>query len=220
MKTMSIEERRTLVKPIEMLEDVPLDKSNPEKFTRIGTSMEEKTKQELVGFLKQSIDVFAWSHEDILGIDPPVITHHLNVSSSCKLVHQKKRVLAPERDNAIKEEVHKLITAEFICEVYYPNWQANVVIIKKANNKWRMCMDFTNLNKAYPKDSYPLPRIDQLVDSTARHQLLTFVDVFSRYNQIKMDEANQKKTSFVTSQGLFCYKVMPFGLKNAGATYQ
>jgi len=81
-------------------------------------------------------------------------------------------------------------------------------------------VDFTNLNKAYPKDSYPLPHIDQLVDSTAGHQLLSFMDVFSRYNQIKMDEANQKKTSFVTSQGLFCYKVMPFGLKNAGATYQ
>ena len=153
-------------------------------------------------------------------INPHVITHHLNVSLSYKPVRQKKRVFAPERDNAIKEEVHELVTAEFICEVYYPNWQANVVIIKKADNKWRMCMDFTNLNKAYPKDSYPLPRIDQLVDSTARHQLLTFVDVFSRYNQIKMDEANQKKTSFVTSQSLFCYKVMPFGLKNAGATYQ
>ena len=80
-------------------------------------------------------------------------------------------------------------------------------------------MDFTDLNKACPKDSYPLPRIDQLVDSTASHQLLSFMDTFSRYNQIKMDEIEQEKTSFVTSQGLFCYKVMPFGLKNTGATY-
>lgn len=80
-------------------------------------------------------------------------------------------------------------------------------------------MDFTDLNKACPKDSYPLPRIDQLVDSTARYQLLSFMDVFSGYNQIKMDEADQEKTSFITSQGLFCYKVMPFGLKNVGATY-
>ena len=82
-----------------------------------------------------------------------------------------------------------------------------------------MCVDFTNLNKACPKDSYPLPRIDQLVDSTARHQLLSFKDVFLGYNQIKMDEADQEKTSFITSQGLFCYKVITFGLKNAGATY-
>ena len=83
-----------------------------------------------------------------------------------------------------------------------------------------MCVDFTDLNKACPKDSYPLPRIDQPVDSTTGHQLLSFIDAFSGYNQIKMDEADKEKTSFITSQGLFCYKVMPFSLKNAGATYQ
>ena len=83
-----------------------------------------------------------------------------------------------------------------------------------------MCVDFTDLNKACPKDSYPLPCIDQPVDSTTGHQLLSFIDAFSGYNQIKMDEADKEKTSFITSQGLFCYKVMPFSLKNAGATYQ
>ena len=81
-------------------------------------------------------------------------------------------------------------------------------------------MDFIDLNKACPKGSYPLPRIDQLVDSTVGHRLLSFMDAFSGYHQIRMDETDQEKTSFVTSQGLFCYKVMPFGLKNAGATYQ
>ena len=93
-------------------------------------------------------------------------------------------------------------------------------MVKKASRKWRMCMDFTDLNKACPKDSYPLPRVNVLVDSTARHQLLSFMDAFSGYNQIRMHEANQEKTSFVTSQGLSCYKVMPFSLKTAGATYQ
>ena len=113
-----------------------------------------------------------------------------------------------------------MLETDFIREVYYPNWLANVVMAKKASGKWRMCVDFTNLNKACPKDSYPLLWVDTLVDSTAQHQLLSFMDVFSGYNQIKMDEADQKKTLFVTSQGLFCYKVMLFGLKNAGATYQ
>ena len=89
-------------------------------------------------------------------------------------------------------------------------------MVKKTNGKWPMCVDFTDLNRACPKDSYPLPRIDTLVDSTARHELLSFMDAFSRYNEIKMNEDNQERTSFVTSQGLFCYKVMPFGLKNAG----
>ena len=92
--------------------------------------------------------------------------------------------------------------------------------MKKANGKWRMCVDFTDLNRACPKDSFPLPRINQLVDSTAGHKLLTFMDAFSGYNQINMAEEDQEKIAFITSQGLYCYKVMPFGLKNAGATYQ
>ena len=155
-----------------------------------------------------------------MGIDSSVITHRLNVYPSSKLVRQKKRVFIPERDNAIKEEVQKLTAAKFIREIYYPDWLANIVMVNKANGKCRICVDFTDLNKACPNDSYPLLHIDQLVDSTASHKLLRFMDAFSGYNQIRMDEVDQEKTSFITSQGLFCYKVMPFGLKNAGATYQ
>ena len=92
-------------------------------------------------------------------------------------------------------------------------------MVKKASGKWRLCMDFTDLNKACPKGSYPLPRVDVLVDSTAQHQLLSFMDAFSGYNQIQMHKDDQEKTLFMTSQGLFCYKVMSFSLKNAGATY-
>ena len=99
----------------------------------------------------------------------------------------------------MQQEVQKLLEADFIREVYYPNWLANVIIVKKANGKWRMCIDFTDLNKACPKDSYPLFRIDTLVDSTTKHQLLSFMDAFSGYNQIKMEEADQEKTSFVTT---------------------
>ena len=108
----------------------------------------------------------------------------------------------------------------FIQEVYYPDWLVNFVLVKKANGKWRMCVDFTSLNKACPKDSFPLPRINQLVDSIAGHKLLTFMDAFSGYNQIKMAKEDQEKTFFITSRGLYCYKVMPFILKNAGAIYQ
>ena len=118
------------------------------------------------------------------------------------------------------EEVEKLLTAGFIREFYYPKWLANVVMVKNSNGKWRMCVDFTNLNNACPKDSFPLPRIDQLIDSTAGHKLLTFMDAFSGYNQILMKEKNQEKTTFVTSQGLYCYKITSFRLKNTGATYQ
>ena len=113
----------------------------------------------------------------------------------------------------------KLLTAKFIRDVYYHEWLANIVMIKKANRKWRMCVDFTDLNSSCPKDSFPLPRINQLVDSTAGHKFLTFIDAFFRYKQIQMAKEDQEKTTSITSQGLYCYRVMPFSLKNTKATY-
>ena len=154
------------------------------------------------------------------GIDPAIITHKLNTDPSFKPVKQKRRSFAPERQKAINEEVSKLLQAGAIREVEYPEWLANVVLVKKANGKWRLCIDFTDINKACLKDSFPLPRIDLIVDATAGHELLSFMDAFSGYNQISMDPGDQEKTSFVTAQGTYCYRVMPFGLKNAGATYQ
>ena len=217
---MNIEETRVMAEPTETLEDISLDEDNPKKSTRIGADLEGKIKKDLIRFLRENIDVFTWSHEDMSGINPSVITHRLNVHPSSKPVQQKKIVFAPNRDNAIKEKVQKLTLAKFIQEVYYPDWLANVVMVKKENSKWRMYVNFTDLNKACPKDSYSPPCIDQLVDSTTGHRLVSFMDAFSRYNQIRMDKADQEKKSLVTSQGLFCYKVMPFGLKNAGTTYQ
>ena len=118
------------------------------------------------------------------GIDPSIIIHRLNISPSFPPIQQKKQVFAPEQDQAMAEEVRKLQEASFIKEVYYLDWLANVVMVKKASGKWRMCVDFTDLNKACPKDSYPLPQVNVLVNSTARHQLLSFMDAFSSYNQI------------------------------------
>ena len=154
------------------------------------------------------------------GVDPAVITHRLNVNPSFKPVKQKKRSFAPERQKAINEEVGQLLRAKAIREVKYPKWLANVVLVKKTNGKWRLCIYFIDINRAYPKDSFPLPRIDLIVDTTAGRKLLSFMDAFSGYNQISMDPSEQEKTSFVTGQGTYCYRVMPFGLKNAGATYQ
>ena len=119
VQTMNIEEKKVMAETTEALEDIPLDENNPERYTRVGTNMEKKTKQDLVQFLKKSIDVFAWSHEDMPGIDPSVITRRLNVYPSSKPVQQKKRMFAAERDNAIKEEVQKLTATKFIREVYY-----------------------------------------------------------------------------------------------------
>ena len=118
----------------------------------------------------------------------------------------------------IKDEVEKQYNVGFFRVVNYPKWLANVVPVLKKDGKVRMCVDFRDLNKASPKDYFPLPHIDILVDNIARHALLSFMDGFSRYNKIKMAPEDMEKTSFITKWGTYCYKVMPFGRKNVGAT--
>ncbi|KAI5335513.1 hypothetical protein L3X38_025646 [Prunus dulcis] len=165
--------------------------------------------------------MFAWSPSDMPGIDPNIICHRLHVNPACKPVAQKRRNFAPERVAIIEAEIDKLLAAGFIEEVSYSEWLANVVLVaKQEKGKWRVCVDYTDLNKACPKDNFPLPRIDQLVDSTSGNQLLSFMDAYSGYNQIMMHWDDKTKTSFIIERGTYCYKVMPFGLKNAGATYQ
>ena len=213
------DEVNTRPEPLEELEHVLLD-DNPEHLAYIGSKLAKDLKSLLTHFLRQNKDVFAWKQADMGGIDPVIITHRLNVNPSFNPVKQKRRSFAPERQKAINKEVGKLLRAGAIREVEYPEWLANVVLVKKANCKWRLCIDFTDVNRACPKDSFPLSRIKLIVDATADHELLIFMDAFSSYNQISMDPDDQEKTSFVTRQGTYCYKVMPFGLKNVGATYQ
>jgi len=135
-------------------------------------------------------------------------------------VRQRRRTFNDERRLVVQEETKKLLSAGRIREIQYPKWLANVVLVKKVNGKWRMCVDFTDLNKACPKDSYPLPNIDALVDSASGCKILSFLDAFSGYNQIKMHPRDERKTAFMIETCSYCYKVMLFGLKNVGATYQ
>ena len=154
------------------------------------------------------------------GIDPEIIMHKLQVDPLHQPVRQKRRKLSPERDAIINDDVKSLLGAGFILEVQYPEWLANIVVVKKTNGKWRVYINLTDLNKSSPKDPFPLPHIDKLVDATAGHLLLSFMDEFSGNNQILMHPEDQEKTSFITSRGIYSYKVMPFGIKNAGSTYQ
>ncbi|XP_058099823.1 uncharacterized protein LOC131244195 [Magnolia sinica] len=132
----------------------------------------------------------------------------------------RKGAFEPERYAAIVDKVTKLINGGFIEEVLYLDWIANVMLVKKANEKWRVWVDYLDMNKACLIDSFPLPRIDQLVDSIIGHELLTFMDAYSGYNQVAMHPPDKQKMTFVTDKGLYSYRVMLFDLKNAGVTYQ
>jgi hypothetical protein len=154
------------------------------------------------------------------GIPREVAEHSLDILPHARAVQQQLRRFDEERRRAIGVELRKLLEAGFIKEVFHPTWLANPVLVKKKNGKWRMCIDCTSLNKACPKVPFPLPRIDQIVDSTAGCELLCFLDAYSGYHQIKMKESDQLATSFITPFGMFCCVTMPFGLRNAGATYQ
>ena len=199
---------------------IHLTQDDPSKVVYMGSSLKTAFRDELIRLLTEYQDVFAWSHKDMPGIDPNIIAHRLNIDPKHKPVHQRRRAFTAERQMAIKAEVEKLLTVNFIKEVDYPEWVANIVLVRKANGKWRMCVDYSDLNKACPKDSFPTPRIDQLVDSTAGHALLSFMDAYSGYNQIMMHPLDSQHTAFIIDRGLYCYQVMPFGLKNAVATYQ
>jgi ribonuclease HI len=154
------------------------------------------------------------------GLDPQVATHKLAIDPQFRPVKQLPRRFRPELQDQIIAEVDKLIAAGFIKEVQYARWLANIVPVMKKNNQVRVCVDFRDLNRACPKDDFPIPVTEMVIDATTGYGALSFMDGFSGYNQIKMDECDAIDTAFRTPRGNFHYTVMPFGLKNAGSTYQ
>ena len=186
---------------------------------RIGSSLSPDERSRLIDLLRSYLDVFAWSYEDMPGLDPSIVQHRLSILPRARPIKQKLRRLHPRWSLQEKEEIQKQLGVGFLLVVEYPEWLAIVVHVPKKNGKVRVCVDFQDLNKASPKDDFPLPHIDMLVDGTVGHSMLSFMDGFSGYNQILMALEDMKKTSFITELGTYCYRVMPFRLKNAGATY-
>ena len=163
--------------------------------------------------------MFAWSTYEASRVDPSFICHHLNVNPSATSKKQPHRHSSKDHSNVIKDEVMKFKQVGAIKEVFYPEWLANAIVVMKKSGKWRVCEDFTDLNKAYPKDPFPMPRIDQLVDATVGHPWMSFLDAFQGYHQIPLALEDQEKTNCFTPIGNYHYKEMPFGLKNIGSTY-
>ncbi|KAK4389710.1 Transposon Tf2-12 polyprotein [Sesamum angolense] len=205
---------------IDELKEVNLgDIENPRPIY-ISASLTHGEEGTYVALLHEFKDVFAWSYKEMPELDPKVAVHHLSVKKGARPVKHGQRRFRSELIPLIEGEVNKLIKVYFIREVKYPMWISSIVPVRKKNVQIRVCVDFRDLNNACPKDDFPLPIAELMIDATTGHEALSFMDGSSGYNQIRMALADEELTAFRTPKGIYCYKVMPFGLKNAGATYQ
>jgi hypothetical protein len=188
------------------------------KTAIISSSLDESA---LVRFLQDNRDVFAWQPADMLGVPRELTEHKMKVYPQARPIRQKLHRFTPDKREAIHAELARLVSAGFIREVLHLEWLVNPVLVLKKNKvDWRMCVDYTDLNKHCPKDPFELPRIDQLVDLTAGCSMLSFLDCYSRYHHISLAKEDEEKTGFITLFGAFCYTSIPFSLKNTGATYK
>src|ERR1044072_1060525 len=197
-------EERFLQRTKEPLEAVNMGSEEDKKEVMSGASLDSSVKGKLINLLKEYVDVFAWSYQDMPGLTTGIVEHHLRLKPECPPVKQRLRRVHPEMSDKIKKEVQKQLDAGFLVTSEYPQWLANIVPVSKKDGKVRMCVDYQDLNKASPKDDFPLPHIDMLVDSTAKFNVFSFMDGFSGYNQIRMAPEDMEKTSFITSWGTFC----------------
>jgi hypothetical protein len=190
-----------------------------EQKVLLGSQLSNEQEKTLLKFLFNNKDVFAWSANDLCGVNRDVIEHSLNVDPAIRPRKQKHRKMSDDKAKGARNEVKRLLSAGVIREVTYPEWLANTMMVKKANGKWRKCIDFMDLNKACSKDEFPLPRIDSLVDAATTSKLMSLLDCYSGYHQIWMKKEDKTKTSFITPSGTYCYLRMPEGIKNVGGSF-
>jgi hypothetical protein len=169
---------------------------------------------------KEFHDIFAWSYEEIPGIDLAIVLHEIKTYPDAKPIRQRLHLVHPHKAAAIKLEVEKLLKDDFIYLVALTKWVSNPVSIDKKGGSIRVCVDYRDINKACPKDNFPTPFVDQIVDDYVGTEIFSLMDGFSGYNQINIALEDQHKTSFICPWGTFAYRKLPFGLKNAGATFQ
>jgi ribonuclease HI len=197
---------------------VPLDQAMPKQTVIISEDLTSQNEERLISCLSRNKDVFAWSALELVRVSCTIIEHSLGIDPSVRPKKQRLHKMSDEKTEAAKAEVHRLLEANFIEPVTYPTWLANIVMVQKKSGKWQMCIDFTSLNKACPKDNFPLPWIDKIVDSAVGCEVMSLLDCFSGYHQIYMKEEDKASTSYITPFGMYCFVRMPEGLKNAGST--
>lgn len=163
----------------------------------IGVECSHEEIQVYTDLFKEFRDVFTWSYEEMSGIDPSIIQHEIKTYENAKLVHQRLRSVNPRKATTIKVEVEKLLKAGFIYPVPLTNWVSNPIHVDKKQGTIQVCIEFRDLNKACPKDNYPTPFIDQIIDECVGNEIFSFMDGFSDYNQISIHPEDQHKTTFI-----------------------
>lgn len=186
----------------------------------IGVTCTPEEVQLYTALFREFRDIFAWSYEEMPSIDPSVVVHEIPTYPGAKPVRQRLRPVHPRKAAAIKAEFEKLLKASFIYPIPLTDWVSNIVPVNKKQGTIRVCVDYHDINHACPKDNFPMPFIDQLIDECARSEIYSFMDGFSSYNQINIAPTDQHKMTFISPWGTFTYKKLPFGLKNVGATFQ
>ncbi|CAJ2641991.1 unnamed protein product, partial [Trifolium pratense] len=204
------------------LEEIDIGDGSIKRPTYISANIPKDLRDKLVELLKEFKDCFAWDYNEMPGLDRNLVEHRLPIRPDKKPVKQSPRRFAPEILSKIKEEIERLLRSKFIRTARYVEWLANIVPVIKKNGSLRICIDFRDLNNATPKDEYSMPVAEMLIDSAAGFEYLSMLDGYSGYNQIFIAEEDVAKTAFRCPGALGTYEwvVMPFGLKNAGATYQ
>jgi hypothetical protein len=192
----------------------------PDRVVTIGAHLNPEQEKELTQFLNRNKDVFRMSAKDLQGVDRDFIEHALETDERIPPKKQKLRKMSEEKVKAVEAEVQRMQDAKVIREVKYLVWLANTVPVNKNNRKCRMCVDFTDLNKECNKDDFPLERVDKIIDDAANSEMLSLLDMFSGYHQIRVRKEDEEKTSFITPLGTFCFVRMPEGLKTQDAHFR
>ncbi|CAN6684946.1 unnamed protein product [Malus baccata var. baccata] len=190
---------------------------------QISGLLETNDQANIICLLQEFKDCFAWHYTEMPGLDSTLVEHRMPIKEGYKPVKQAPQRMSNKIEEKVKEEIERLVKAGFIRPAKYVEWLANIVPILKAITKAvRCCVDYRNINGATPKDEYPMPTADLSIDAVEKHKVLSFMDGNAGYNQIKMAQEDIHKTTFRCPGhvGAYEYLVMPFGLKNAGATYQ
>jgi hypothetical protein len=202
------------------VEDCNIETNEKPRMVKLSKSLPPEQNLKYIELFKEYSDVFAWGYEDLKAYDTNIIQHRIPIKEDQKPFRQKLRRINPKLLPLIEKEIKKMYDAKIIVPLRFSKWVSNLVPTHKKTGEIRLCIDFRNLNKASLKDNYPLPKIDHLLQCVVGSSRISLLDGFSGYNQVLVHLDDQEKTAFTTPWGTFMYVKMPFGLMNAGATFQ